>query len=41
MTPYIVGHSTLPELASHPDKSTDISKSWTGGNFKPNTVVIA
>ena len=41
MAPDIVGHSTLPSLASHPDTSTNFSKSWTGRQFKPNTVVSA
>ena len=34
-------HSTLPALAPQPDTYTDLSKSWIGKQFEPNTVVSA
>ena len=41
MASEIVGHSTLPELASHPDTSTYISTLWMGRKFDLNTVISA
>ena len=39
MATEIVGHLTLPELASHTGTSTNISRSWTGRQSEPNTAV--
>ena len=41
MAKEIVGDSALPALASCPDTSTNIVKSWIGRQFEPSTVVLA
>ena len=41
MDPEIVVHSTLPAIASYSYTSTNLSKSFTGRQFEPNTVVYA
>ena len=39
MTQDIMGQSTLPLIASHPDTSSNIQKSWIGEEFDTNTVL--